>query len=69
MSIDKITKEYEQRLHEHEEWRVSGINCLKGYMDIALVQPNLYQTLSKSAEEYMRLVRLEQEEADTTSNN
>ena len=69
MSIDKITKEYEQRLHEHEEWRISGINCLKGYMDIALVQPNLYLTLSKSAEEHMRLTKLEQEAADTSSNN
>tara|TARA_B110000483_G_scaffold145071_1_gene173172 strand:+ start:2909 stop:3379 length:471 start_codon:yes stop_codon:yes gene_type:complete len=68
-SVNKITKEYKQRLQEHEEWRISGINCLKGYMDMSLVQPNLYQTLSKSAEEHMRLVRLEQEEADTTSNN
>ena len=68
-SVDKITKEYKQRLQEHEGWRISGINCLKGYMDMSLVQPNLYQTLSKSAEEHMRLVMLEQEATDTTSNN
>ena len=38
-------------------------------MDIALVQPHLYLTLSKSAEEYMRLIKLEQEEADKLSSN
>tara|TARA_B110000503_G_C7120132_1_gene402114 strand:- start:180 stop:1727 length:1548 start_codon:yes stop_codon:yes gene_type:complete len=45
-----ITNEYKKRLQEHEEWRLSGINCLKGYLDGALMQPDLYSYKSWVAE-------------------